>query len=562
MDNTSATQVFPLSLLYENEQKLADQVYLRQPFNHEWHEYTWKDTMAQVRRIVTFLHQQGLEKGDRVAIFSKNCAHWFIADFAIMMAGMISVPLYATQKHEDISYILKHSEAKLIFVGKLDQWELQEGAIPEGITRVSFPYMNSMPADYQWNDIIESCEPLQGNPSVNLNDIMTIIYTSGTTGTPKGVVYSYKTISTVRPYIDSEMKSFGLPVHNHFISYLPLAHVVERIAIELLSLGSPGYTFDVSFVESLSTFPDDLREVSPTLFFAVPRIWAIFQKGILEKIPQKKLNILLKIPFVSALIKRKIKKALGFSRCVYFVSGAAPLSTTIIEFFAKLDIEICEGYGLTENNAYVSLCKPSEMKLGSVGKARPGVEIKLSDNKELLVKSPGDMECYYKDGDLTGQSRDSDGFLKTGDLARIDEDGYVYIIGRNKDQFKTAKGEYIVPVPIEMSFAHNNLIEMACLVGTGLKQPVLLTMLSVNAKKLPNDQLKKSFKKLIDEENQHLVSHEKVSHMIVVKDDWTPENGLLTPTLKIKRNQVEQHYADVISKTQTSETSVLFETNL
>lgn len=559
MDKKSTYSGFPLSKLYQNEVEWADQVYLRQPVNRQWHEYTWQQTMDQARRVAHFLQQQGCQKGDRVAILSKNCAEWFMIDFGIMMAGCVSVPLYATQKAQDITYILQHAEAKLIFVGKLDHAASQESGIPDGVLRVGMPYGNPMRVDFTWDQVQNDYLPLSGHPLPNPDDVLTIIYTSGTTGTPKGVVYTYAGLDKMREYNEQDFNAFGLERENHFISYLPLAHVVERIAIEMTSIGLPGYQFDVSFVESLDTFKDDLASISPTLFFAVPRIWTIFQMGVLEKVPEHKLNLLLRIPGISWLLKRKIRKTLGFSRCRLFVSGAAPIAKSTLEFFHQLGIPVVEGYGQTENMAYVTINRGEHVRLGTTGRARMGVDLKVGDNHELLVRSPGNMWGYYKDEELTRKTFTEDGYLKSGDMVRLDDEGYLTIIGRVKEQFKTAKGEYISPVPIEGQFCKNTNIEQCCLVGAGLRQPVLVAMLSANARHADKSTLEKNLQDFISLNNEQLATHERVSHILLVNEEWTPENGLLTPTQKVRRAEVEQHYDNLIALSQKTDQPVIWE---
>lgn len=546
--------ISPLSMLYQNEQQRPNEIYLRQPIDGQWHEFTWHQTMDQARRIANFL-QQGYHHGDRIASLSKNCAEWFIMDFAIMMAGMVHVPMYATQYREDIEYILQHSGAKLIFVGKLDDWSEQEKGIPTDIERVAFPYENPMPAQLNWSEILEKFQPIEGTPLHDPNDIMTIIYTSGTTGSPKGVVYNYQRVSELLNVIDQDLKRLSIPEYNHLISYLPLAHVVERIAIELFSVC---HKADVSFVQSLDTFAENLRQISPTIFFAVPRIWKLFQTGILKKLPQHKLDKLLKIPLLSSLIKLKIRKALGLNRSMYNVSGAAPIAASLIEWFDKLGITICEGYGQTENFAYTSINLHQNRKVGSVGTARAGVEFKLGENEELLVKSPGTMIEYYNEPELTEQTIGSDGFLHSGDKARIDDDGHLYIIGRVKEQFKTAKGEYVSPVPIELTFAKNDLIEQCCLVGAGLRQPILIAQLAETTRDADQSQLGRNLEHTLNEINQDLSSHDKVSHIIATSEEWTPNNNLLTPTLKLKRSNIEARYQDVVQNADQQPGSIIF----
>ncbi|MDQ2995272.1 MAG: AMP-binding protein, partial [Pseudomonadota bacterium] len=500
--------LFPLAQLYDHEANHADRIYLRQPINGVWHEFTWRQVMDQARRMAAFLQSLGLKKGDRVAILSKSCAHWFMADFAIMLAGFVSVPLYYNQNTKDIGYILQHADAKAIFVGKLDNWAEQEKAIPFHIERIAFPYENPMPAKYQWSNIIAETAPLQTNHMPKPDDIFTIFYTSGTTGTPKGAFYTYGKSDSAMTLWNEDTAKWNLPIKRNLFCYLPLAHCFERIAIEFWSLY---FDTNVSFPESIKLFPVNLREVSPTIFCAVPRIWQVFQSGILNKVSQSKLNIVLNIPILSGLIKKKIKHELGLGNAFVCVSGAAPLPSTLLLWYKKLGITIIEGYGQTENFIYATINSLYQQKPGSVGIARDKVELKIGENEELLIRSPSLMDGYYLDPKQTAETIDAEGFLHSGDKAEIDDDGFVFITGRLKDQFKTAKGEFIVPTPIELAFAHNPDIEQCCLIGSDLKQPVLVANLSAAAKLKTKEFVNANISATLFSVNQSLPHYQRVS---------------------------------------------------
>ncbi|MCB1827595.1 MAG: AMP-binding protein, partial [Coxiellaceae bacterium] len=282
-----------VSLLYRNEKERANHIILRQPIDRQFRDFTWKEAIDQARRMVTFLHEQGIQRGDRISVLSKNCAEWLITDYACMIGGFILTPIYATQRDEDIYYVLKHSESKLLFVGKLDNWQAQAPGIPEDIITVSFPYDGGMPCDFAWDQIMQQYSPYPDSPLPKGDDLWSILYTSGTTGSPKGVMYSYEQMADVSHYGVSDLGVLGLPDDNRLISYLPLAHIAERFGVELVSLGLDEKHFTVYFVESLETFAEDIQKAHPTIFFAVPRIWTVFQMGILSKMPKEKLDRLL-----------------------------------------------------------------------------------------------------------------------------------------------------------------------------------------------------------------------------------------------------------------------------
>lgn len=533
------TLKMPLEMLYHWESTQPTTVYLRQPINGEFKEYSWADTANLVRRIAAALKALDLPPGSRIALLSKNCAEWFIADLAIMMAGHISVPIYFTASNDTISYILKHSDSKAVFLGKLDDMESQLEAIPEHITRLSFPYQVA-PDSIRWEQLLAQ-PPIRENISRSGDETMTIVYTSGSTGQPKGIVntfhafaWSCQTLSTVIPASPSD----------RVISYLPLAHITERVYVEGSSLYN-GY--QVSFVESLDSFAHDVKAVQPTMFLSVPRLWIRFQMGVLAKIPQNKLDFLLKTPFIGCLVAKKIRKELGLNSTFIWGSGAAPISVATLRWYSRLGINISEGWGMTENNAIGTIGYPFRKdKIGSIGRPVVPENLRISAEGEIQLRGPNIMKEYYLAPELTAEAFTEDGWLKTGDKARMDDEGYVFITGRLKEIFKTAKGKYIAPVPIEALLMENSLIEQVCVTGSNLKQPVALLVLTPEAAQLPKDKLASSLNNTLEQVNSRLEGHEQLDTLIVMSEDWTTENGLLTPTLKIKRTVVEEKYQKVI----------------
>jgi len=531
--------------LYENEVRWADIVYLRQPIGGVWHEFTWQETMRRARKVTTFLKSLGLQKGDKIAILSKNCAEWIMADFAITMGGFVSVPLYVAQLPDSIRFILTHAEVKAIFVGKLDNWEKLESAIPSNITRIDFPYENPMPANYHWNEILDRFEPHKENYVPARQDLYTILYTSGTTGDPKGVMITFDSIAH---FLEIAQKNPVLDECNHqyYMSYMPLGHILERLVLEGSSLYKET---TISFPESLDTFAQNLRDTSPTIFIAPPRIWDLFRKEILAQISEKVICFLLSVPIVSYLLKRKIKKQIGLSRAYWCISGSARLSMRTLNWYKRIGIEICEGYGLTEDLTYCTMQLPGETVPGTVGKAQPGTTIKLGDNNEILIKSKIMMAGYFKAPEATQEAFTEDGFFRTGDKGTIDENGYLTINGRLKDPFKTDKGEFVNPIRIEEMFDENPFIDHMCLIGMTLPHPVLLVTISQPVLMLQTkEQLTKSLLRTLNQINPDLASFEKVSHVIICKDPWSTDNGLLTPTHKIKRAALHQKYIRLARK--------------
>ncbi|SHO22289.1 Tyrocidine synthase 3-Tyrocidine synthase III-ATP-dependent asparagine adenylase-Asparagine activase-ATP-dependent glutamine adenylase-Glutamine activase-ATP-dependent tyrosine adenylase-Tyrosine activase-ATP-dependent valine adenylase-Valine activase-ATP-dependent ornithine adenylase-Ornithine activase-ATP-dependent leucine adenylase-Leucine activase, partial [Moritella viscosa] len=517
----------PLDALLHWEKHRANEVYLRQPINGTFHEFTWSQVADQTKRIAQALQSLGLTPGDKIAILAKNSAEWFINDLAIMYAGYISVPIYSTANAKTINYVLEHSEAKVLFIGKLDNYQSLEGKLPADVITISYPY-ETLTCQYKWNDLLEQHQPLATPAHINLEDLMSIIYTSGSTGNPKGVMITFAAFKSASQNIVS---SLGIIPGDRLLSYLPLAHITERVYIE----GSSIYAGEgvVSFVESLDTFVSNIQSVEPTLFISVPRLWTRFQMGVLQKMPAHKLNFLLKIPFVNGLIRAKIKRGLGLQHARMLGCGSAAVSPSLLKWYERLGLNITEAWGMTENLAYGTLNHPfNSQKIGTIGKPGAGVDLKISEIGEILVKGDGLMSGYYKDEAQTKESFDEEGYFKTGDKGEIDSNGYVKITGRVKDIFKTSKGKYVTPVPIECKFGENPNIEQICITGTALTQPVALVVLSPEARELGQEAMTTNLEETRQHINKSLESHARIGHIIVLKDEWTVDNGLLTPTLK------------------------------
>ncbi len=506
-------------------------LFLSEPVAGVYQNFTWEQAGKEIRSMATYLQQSKLNKGDKVAILSKNCAHWIMADLAIAMAGMVSVPIYPNITAISIQEILIHSEAKCIFIGKLDNPLAIRKGIPNELIQVSFPfYFNE--GCLNWNELVKTINPLQGTPNINAYNLSCIVYTSGTTGHPKGVMHSFHSMSFA---VYSFLKS-NPPLQNEiFFSYLPLCHVAERMLVECGTIftGSTVY-----FVESMDTFSRNLQFTQPTIFLAVPRIWEKMREEILKKMPQKKLSILLTIPFISKIIKKAIIKKLGFARCKHIYTGASPINQLVLEWFHKLGITIQEAYGMTENSALSHVNRKDCVRFGTVGQSYPGVEVKLGVQNEVLVKSEANMIGYYKEPELTASMFEGE-WLKTGDEGAIDSEGYLTITGRIKDQFKTSKGKYVMPAPIESKVLTHPYVSQACVVGSGMPAPILLCTLSEKALVIEKPSILNHLSDLLKKINDQLEHHEQIAKMIIVHEEWTIDNGILTPTLKIKRKAID-----------------------
>lgn len=540
----------PLEAFMHWEKETPNRIFLKQPVNGTIVTYTFREAKETVCKIASKLKSYNLPERSHIALLSKNCAHWLLSDLAIMMAGYVSIPIYPTLNGASINQILEHSESKAIIIGKLDNFKSQKSGIPD-IHKISIGLFGENEGDL-WEDIIKSEKPLEVMPNIDTNDLHTIIYTSGTTGTPKGVMHSVGNIMESMRVIKSVIKLSPLP---RLFSYLPLAHVAERVGI-----GTHGIVIgaEFSFPESLETFASDLEKCQPHLFLAVPRIWAKFQEKILENLPQKKLNILLNIPFVNRLIKNKLKQKLGLRSAEYIVSGAAPLSASLMHWFKKIDVTIFQVYGMTEDCIISHATRPEADKIGTVGKALEGVQIKFTPEGEILIKNNCLMKGYFKAPDITASVFDN-GYFKTGDKGEYDHDGYLTITGRAKDEFKTDKGKYISPSHIEMLLSKNTDIEQICIVGTGIPQPIALITLSELGRAKPKEDLSKGLIETVAAINPSLEKHEKVEKVIIMKEDWTVDNNLVTPSLKVKRNSIEKIHQQFYKEWFAKDDKVIFE---
>jgi len=533
-----------LEVFYEREKLHPDKVYLRQPEGKHWHELTWREVGEQARRMVSALRDLGLKPGDHIGLLSKNCCHWFIADLAILMGGFVSVPFYPTLPAKDLKEVIELSHIKALFVGKLEHWDEQKQGVPGHISCIAFPHYpgnSRVDCDLKWEQLLENYAPAEEVHLPEPDEVFTIIYTSGTTGTPKGVMLDYECANQVLKH-EREFPSYGIyqGVSERVISYLPLNHIAERVVSEISSIVAGA---EVSFSESLDRFADNLKAVQPTQFFAVPRIWTKIQQGILGKLPQQKLDLLLRVPLVNSVIKNKIREGLGLKEVRSAISGAAPISGSVLDWFAKLDIHIQEVYGATELSGGVTYNARHEITPGTVGKPLPGTDVKIDpDTDEVLVKAPWVMKGYYNDPDKTSDVFSGD-YYRTGDTGRFDDRGNLIITGRIKDTFKTAKGKFVLPVPIEQQLGRNFLIEQVMVTGFGLVQPIALISLSENATNMSEDEISETLLKTLEEVNADLESYARVAKLVVFREPWTEDSGFFTPTLKLKRHIVDQAFS-------------------
>lgn len=531
------TYILPLEQLQLQVRNNPATPWLHQPVNRVWRTWTWAQAYDEARQVAAGL-RAAYAPGTRIAIISKNCAHWVLADFGIMLAGMVSVPIYPTAGEDTISYVLEHSGAEAIFIGKLDGMSAVDNAVPDSVAKIAFPYQ-SVAGAQSWDEWLAGFEPLDDIAKPAPEDTLTIPYTSGSTGRPKGVVISHRNLAASAWHT---WQVLGGGTDEKMLSYLPLAHITERAVVEIVSLYARSQMF---FNESLETFADDLRYVRPTGFVSVPRLWSRLQSQVLLAIPDKKLQRLLAIPIVGKVVAHRIRKKLGFDKAERFGSGTAPISPSVLQWFLRLGIPIGEGWGMTETAGLSCGNVPFDAgHIGTIGRPVPCVEMRLSDAGEVLIRGDAIFSQYYKNPEASAESF-TDGWFHTGDIAEVDEDGVYRIIGRVKEQFKTGKGKYVAPVPIESMLAGDANIEQVCVMGSGRKQPVALVVLNITDG-VVDEAMRAELTELCDAINRKLESHQRLDHLIVCSEVWDISNDMLTPTLKLKRDKLEGHYNELL----------------
>lgn len=538
MTTNSTSYVLPVEQLKANLRNKPDDTWLHQPTNGVWKSYTIAEVVDEGSRIANALLQQGIEPGDRVAILAKNSYAWLAADFGMMLAGIIPVPIYSTASSDTIEYVIEHSEAKLCFVGKLDDCSAARASLSD-IPLITFPDANGeYPGAQSWQSILDASTPLNSYREPKADDMATIVYTSGSTGKPKGVLLTHGNLGAAS--VETKNRMVGGDERHRMMSYLPLAHITERSVVAMTSLYGEVELF---FSEGLDTFVDELHHCQPTDFISVPRLWAKFQAKVLAQIPDNQLQEMLADDGGDA-VAAAIRDKLGFGSCKAFGSGSAPISPGLLDWFHRIGVDIAEGWGMTETSGLACSNQPFTVEgMGTIGTPLGCNEMKISDEGEVLIRGAAIFREYYKNPAATKESFIDDWF-RTGDKGVIDENGAFSITGRVKEQFKTAKGKYVAPVPIESRLATNTLIEQVCVLGAGRPAPMAIVVL--NDQGLGKDQIKANLEQTLEAVNEQLESHARLDRIAISNTTWDVENDLLTPTMKLKRDKIEAFYSGSI----------------
>ncbi|MDJ0654585.1 MAG: AMP-binding protein [Xanthomonadales bacterium] len=529
-----------------------DRVWLRDRAGDEFTEWTWAQALDEYNRVAAWLEELIGDRGARCAILSKNRAHWTLADMAIAASGNISIPIFTTLRPKDVSYILDFAGVDYLFLGESDNWEAVQGILPEHVKVITLPGVEWDKAIRRWEDVTEAFEGRRPTHVCQRDELLTIPFTSGTTGTPKGVMQTHD--SMLIPMIRAR-NVFAMRVHPRFLSYLPLSHIAER---QLIWIQSLVYCGDVTFNEGLPHLLRDMASTRPTYFFGAPRVWEQLQQGILAQFgSQDKLDQALAAN--GEAVGAKIRGLLGLDDTDYLLTAAAPTPAALIYWWEKLGITLMEGYGQTEAMALIASTEENR-RVGSIGKPAGGVEVRIGENDELLCRAEGLALGYYKRPDETAETF-VNGWVHTGDKARVDEHGFYYITGRVKDYFKTIHAKFVAPVPIEAEFARSHWVEQQCLLGRGFSKTVMVCVLSAGGQTANQAEVETDLRELVAEINEKVEKHARIGVVMVSHDPWTIENGVLTPTLKIKRETVHDKFggqAEALAHEAAEQHKILF----
>lgn len=544
-----------LDHVFDHEAIQPDRVFLTQPLGGgAVQDITWGQALDGARRMATHLKETGLQPGETVAMLAKNSAHFILAELAIWMAGGTTVAIFPTETADNVRYVLQHSAARLLFVGKLDDWAAQQPAVPAGLACIALPLAPAAAAAAfdTWDAIVARTAPLPGRPPRSADDLAMLLYTSGSTGQPKGVMQTFGAVTAAtQGIVDYGLEQDGGVLLDHrVLSYLPLAHCFERAWVECpVLLSGRGHIY---FTETLATFMDDLKRARPTVFVSVPRLYTKFQQGVLARMPAAQLDAMLDNPAMAPAVGQQVLASLGLDAVVRAGTGSAPMPPALMTWYSRLGLALYDGYAMTEDFAYSHSSTAAAHAPGRVGRPNPGVQTRLAEDGEILVRSPGQMKGYFKDPELTAASFTEDGYFRTGDLGEYDAQGLLKLTGRKKEIFKTAKGKYVAPAPIEGRLSAHPLIELALVAGSGQAAAHAMVMLDENLRPRLTDaavraQVESELGALLAQVNAAVASHEHLQFIVVTTEPWTMANGCLTPTMKIRRSRIEASVAEAVA---------------
>lgn len=569
----------PITQYFLEGRERREPVAIRFKRHKQWLEFTWNDYYRSAEAAALGLAALGVKAGDRVAILANTRWEWAALDFGIMGLGAVTVPIYQTNRPEEIEHILKDASVKILVLedqAQFRKWEHIARRCP-AVERVVCiqPPDGGLNGAVAWDDFTASgIDKFRGDPEFfpraiaanRLGDLATIVYTSGTMGEPKGAMLTHRQILSE---VEDLVRAYPISPADSTLSFLPYAHVLGRVELWLHTyLG-----FTLNFAESIDRLRANLAEVKPTVMIGVPRIFEKIYAGLMTQIEghawRKRVFTFLhghRDPLRSRLgdwlIYSKLREGLG-GRLRFAVSGGAPLDATLGAFFHSAGILVLEGYGLTETTAAIAVNTPSNYQFGTVGKPLKDVEIRIADDGEILVKSSKVMHGYFNN-DLATSEAIQDGYFHTGDIGQWTDRGFLRITDRKKDLIKTSGGKYVAPQKIEGLLKNNPLISHALIHGDQKKYVVaLLTLNEPFAKAMARErgwmfrdfrsltqapEIKEALRKSIAQVNAQLASYETIKNFAVLPDDFTIERGELTPSLKVKRKVCDEKYKGVLEE--------------
>lgn len=522
-------------LVAQRAEQTPDKVWLRDLGEDGSDDYSWGQAYEQISAIGAMLAQRfGHEQ--KMVILSNNRAHWVMADLAIISSGNVTASMFTTLPGNTAEYIFELTQTRVVFVGQTSNWEEVSAVLPAGVLLVTLPGVEIEQPHEKWDELLQQYAGQAPEYLTQPDDMISLVFTSGTTGMPKGVIQTHSSnLIPIRRFTNI----FDMSESPRYFSYLPLSHIAERQIVEFSSIVLGGEIF---FNESLATLPRDLQRTRPHVFFGPPRIWEQLQQAVIGKFGGKEaLDAALEQD--KAGIGQLILDGLGLNEVEYCLTAAAPTPPALIHWWDELGLTLMEGFGQTEAMGVI-LSSHEHRRVGSIGKPIGEVEFKVTEEGELAIKADGCTPGYYKQDDKTAELI-REGWLHTGDKVRVDEDGFIFITGRVKDYFKTIQGKFVAPPPIESAFAKNHHSEQQCLLGRGFSKTVMIAVLTSDAQDMPKSEVEESILATIREINEDFEKHARIGAVILSCEEWSIENEVLTPTLKIKRQKVEERFAEL-----------------
>jgi long-subunit acyl-CoA synthetase (AMP-forming) len=589
-------------ILARNAETHGDEPALSWEEDGGWRTLSWRQYREQVAALTLGLKDLGVGKGDVVALMIRNRPEHVIADMAVVHAGGTPVSFYNTLAPEQIQYIAAHCDARLAILENrevMERWEKVKAELPS-LQRVVLLEDAAEFGDYDWatpwDDVMrKGTEALQASDGwdrfeasrreVKPEDMATLVYTSGTTGNPKAVIITQRNVVWTAISLD---RAVMYPGGLRAISYLPLAHIAERMATHYLGMYKLAHT---SFCPDVLRIREVLPHVRPQAFLGVPRVWEKIQAGVMAALqaePNERkrklamqaieagkeaarrraegkpvpLGVRLKQAALGKLVYPKIKHGVGLDQSTLNVTAAAPIAPDTLYFFAGIGLPLAEVYGMTEDSGPATANAPDAIRVGTVGAPLPGVEVRLADDGEVLVRGGNVSPGYYKDPEKTAETFDAEGWLHTGDIGKLDDAGYLKIVDRKKELLITAGGKNISPANLEALLKQHPLIGQACVVGD--RKPFVAALIVLDGETAPawassngvtfgnlaefarEPRVAAEIQKAVDDANQHLSNVERIKKFVILPAEWTVDSEELTPTLKLKRRVVHQKYAEEI----------------